>query len=36
MSGAEGESGSGKGRAEVESVFTGDVVCWWQHLWTGW
>ena len=36
ISGAEGGLDSRKGRAEVESAFTGDVVCCWPHLWVGW
>ena len=36
MSGAEGGSGSKKGRAEVESVFIGDVAYYWPHLWMWW
>ena len=36
MTGAEGGSDSKKGRAEVESVFIGDGVCCWPHLWMWW
>ena len=36
MGGAEGGSGSKKGRAEVESVFIGDVAYYWSHLWMWW
>ena len=36
MSGAEGGFGSKKGRAEVESAFTGDGVCYWPHFWMWW
>ena len=36
MSGGEGGFDLKKGRAEVESAFTGDCVWFWPHLWLGW
>ena len=36
MTGAEGGSDSKNGRAEVVSMFAGDGICCWPHLWMWW